>query len=160
MPKGIYKRKPRPLPDRFWAKVDKGGEGGCWLWTGYVQKNGYGKFTVGRDKCYSAHRLSWILTHGEEAPSELDHLCRVRHCVNPDHLQPTTRRGNNLRAWETATNRARHFNETHCHKGHVLTEDNLYWWNGHRYCRVCRAEYGATRRVKPKARDRGEPRQP
>jgi hypothetical protein len=79
--------------DRFWSHVDLFADGGHWLWTSHKVK-GYGHFTIGRN-VVKAHR--WVY---EEmvAPIpdglEIDHICRVRDCVNPDHLRLATRNQN------------------------------------------------------------------
>ena len=89
------------VQERFWAKVRK--TDGCWLWTGSHNGLGYGTIrSVGR-KMY-VHRYSYELLVGPiPAGLELDHLCRVPGCVNPDHLEPVThaenlRRGRLARA--------------------------------------------------------------
>jgi hypothetical protein len=97
----LYRRGTVQLParltpeQRFWAKVNKTET--CWLWTGATSGNGYGVFGVTR-KMVMAHR--WLYEH-EIAPipneRDLDHLCRVRLCVNPAHLEPVSRRENLLR---------------------------------------------------------------
>lgn len=85
--------------ERFWAKVNKTGD--CWLWTGW-RTNGYGRFTT-NGKNWRAHRFAFEEMRGPIPEGlQLDHLCRVRHCVNPDHLEPVTRQQNMLRAWMTA----------------------------------------------------------
>jgi hypothetical protein len=82
--------------ERFWARVDKADD--CWLWTGYIKPNGYATFYPGGgrhvEKPY-VHRFAYELTRGP-IPSglEVDHLCSVRHCVNPAHLEVVTRREN------------------------------------------------------------------
>jgi len=77
------------MNDRFWSKVNKTNT--CWLWEGTVENTGYGSFAVSHTKGVLAHRLAYELSVGE-IPSglTLDHLCRVRNCVNPDHLEPVT----------------------------------------------------------------------
>lgn len=84
---------------RFMAKVDLAGHGGCWLWTAAVDPTtGYGKFHIGPDqRTCGAHRFAYELLVGPIPDGlVLDHLCRVRHCVNPQHLEPVTV-GENLR---------------------------------------------------------------
>lgn len=75
----------------FWDKVDKSGN--CWEWLG-SRSNRYGSIQYNR-KPYLVHRLSYMLTHGKLPDSlELDHLCRNRYCVNPDHLEAVTHKVN------------------------------------------------------------------
>ena len=141
---------PRPLTcmrgtpeERFWAKVQKD-PSGCWLWAAYVMPNGYGKFGVSKE-CYAyAHRFSYQLAKGEIPEGlDLDHLCRVRHCVNPDHLEPVSRRANLLRGeGHPAKNAAK----THCPSGHPYDERNTYVWGTNRQCITCRREYDKRRR--------------
>lgn len=80
----------------FFSKVQQDASG-CWLWTGCVGKrDGYGRFTrSGLSRL--AHRAGYQLLRGEIPDGMvLDHLCRVRHCVNPDHLRVVTNRENLL----------------------------------------------------------------
>lgn len=81
-----------PMPDRFWAKVDKSGE--CWEWTAGKDRLGYGGFFLdGRDRI--AHRVSYELSIGPPPEGlELDHICHNRACVNPEHLRPVTHKQN------------------------------------------------------------------
>ena len=80
---------------RFWGKVNK--TENCWLWVASLNKNGYGQFKLNR-KMVSAHRLSYQWLIGQiPADLQLDHLCRVRNCVNPAHLEPVTILTNSLR---------------------------------------------------------------
>ena len=85
--------------DRFWSKVDVAG--GCWLWTKSLSSQGYGQFSYGGRSGggpVSAHVFSWLILVGEIGIGlELDHLCRVKSCVNPDHLEPVTRSVNTRR---------------------------------------------------------------
>ena len=80
----------RSLPERFWNFVDRNGpvaqamDTRCWLWTGYVGKSGYGKFSW-QGRTMGAHRASFLLAYGQE-PDVVCHRCNVRHCVRPDHL--------------------------------------------------------------------------
>jgi hypothetical protein len=73
---------------RFWDKVQITDD--CWLWQAYVQPNGYGKFASGSRILY-AHRFAYELAVGPIPKGmQIDHLCRVRHCVRPDHLELVT----------------------------------------------------------------------
>jgi hypothetical protein len=80
--------------ERFLAKVKKDSSG-CWLWTGGRKPTGYGNFKAHSKSTVNAHRWSYE-QHVGPIPDGLvlDHLCRVRHCVNPAHLEPVTTRVN------------------------------------------------------------------
>jgi hypothetical protein len=79
---------------RFWSKVDKGGPGGCWVWTASLNNMGYPRFNAG-DREMLAHRFAYEDVVGPIPDGlELDHLCRRPVCVNPAHLEPVTHREN------------------------------------------------------------------
>lgn len=133
---------------RFFSYVDKNGPlaahaahlgSCCWLWTSFTDRDGYGQFKIG--KTVSAHRLAFQLHGGTLIDGlELDHLCRVRNCVNPDHLEQVTPRVNVLRS--TAPT-AQHARKTACPQGHPYDEANTYRRPGNpnsRQCRICKAE--------------------
>lgn len=84
-----------PSPEeRFWAKVDKNGENGCWIWTAYKNQDGYGRFLYNK-RLESAHRVSWVLA-GLDLPKGilLDHKCYEPACVNVKHLRLATHKQN------------------------------------------------------------------
>ncbi len=121
--------------ERFWAKVDVTAADLCWHWTAGLQSAGYGRFSAdGRD--IGAHRFAYELLVGPIPEGlHIDHLCRVRHCVNPEHLEPVTQRENILRGECPAALNAR---MTECPRGHPFDEANTYLTGGQRTCRTCK----------------------
>ena len=120
--------------DRLVDKFEIDPETGCWNWTGFRMATGYGTFRYGRD-VKKAHRAAYELVV-EAIPGglEIDHLCRNRSCVNPDHLEVVTHRENTVRGNSQAGLNAR---KTHCPKGHPYDDANTKWFDGKRYCREC-----------------------
>lgn len=114
---------------RFWLKVDRLAPGGCWQWLGATDRHGYGNCKPdSRIKTKLAHRLAYEWTKGPIPNGMcLDHLCRNRLCVNPDHLEPVTSRENSRRGVDA---------RTHCRKGHELTPDNIAP-EGRKRCLAC-----------------------
>ena len=116
---------------------------GCWVWLGSLTAGGYGTLRYSESqKKTTAHRVSYAAFKCD-IPDELDldHLCRVRCCVNPDHLEPVTRQVNLERGVGNtgATQRAR----THCPQGHEYTPENTRVnRKGQRSCKACTKEMG------------------
>ena len=89
----------------FWTKVNKTKT--CWLWKGTIMLNGYGQFKT-RNQRHLAHRFAYNAVRGAIPDGlQLDHLCRVRACVNPDHLEPVTGTVNILRGESPGAKNAR-----------------------------------------------------
>ena len=127
----------------FWDKVNKHTESGCWEWTGQVpKKRGYGIWAI----TVVAHRISYELVKGPIPDGlVLDHLCRNRRCVNPDHLEPVTIRENLLRGdnWVASL-----MKQKACAKGHPLEMNAAGTF---RICRICHAERMRKWRAKKKS---------
>lgn len=122
------------LPTRLMRHV-RFADGGHWLWTGHIAATGYGRIYVEKQSLY-VHRVAYETFVGPiPADRQIDHLCRVRACFNPRHLEPVTPRENQLRAPESNTAR------TSCRRGHPFSEENTHRHNGRRFCRACRREY-------------------
>lgn len=124
-------------------------ETGCWDWIGAKYRNGYGSTKViGTRRSCMAHRLSYLILRGAiDETLVLDHLCRNRACINPDHLEQVTqaenlrRAGTILRIISSAKERG---SRPTCPKGHPLSGENLYTYPSnptHRACRICMREY-------------------
>lgn len=141
-------RQTQPVIDRFLGRITIQ-SCGCWEWQGFLD-NGYGFFWVnGRN--IRPQRFSFIHFTRTDIPKgfDLDHLCRNRSCVNPDHLEIVTRRENLQRG------SPRYLYGT-CWRGHLLDESNIYWrkdrpgrWN----CLQCRRESRARRKVELEVKD-------
>lgn len=129
------------ITERFLAKVVKGD---CWEWIAFRDRDGYGKFFTHKVNGYAvkeyAHRWSYSRWVGLiPAGMEIDHLCRNRGCVRPDHLEPVTDKVNNARSNSLSARRAR---QTHCRNGHELTPENVRLSaRNQRRCRICDRAY-------------------
>ena len=127
-----------PIEDRLAAKYVVA-ESGCWEWLANRSQKGYGRFKVA-GRYEQAHRVSYELARGP-IPEGLvvDHLCRNRGCVNPDHMEPVTNAENIARGtWAT---------RTHCLRGHAYTPENtIRNTYGYRACQACRRVRAAMKR--------------
>lgn len=115
---------------------------GCWIWTGHIAPTGYGRYGL-----LYAHRLSVELARGPIPDGmHVDHLCRVRACVNPDHLEVVTQQENNIRAGLIQRKEL-------CINGHDLTDPANHYRrkNGGRLCKPCALDRARARRERQSA---------
>lgn len=135
----LFEKKYIPVP-----------ESGCWLWTAYCDKDGYGHFTPLSTRVpIGAHRYSWLTYRGPiQSGALVCHRCDVPSCVNPRHLFLSDPAGN----LEDQRNKGRRPGKppvkTHCVRGHELSEQNVAWRlprgykSRQRYCVLCERERG------------------
>lgn len=121
------------IHERFFSKLSVTNK--CWLWKGFTRVDGYGSFSFNGKECRS-HRVAFELFKGPIPEGlQIDHLCRVRHCVNPEHLEAVTLKENINRG-------IRHKkSKIFCNQGHYLSEANVYYMQTRtktgRHCKLC-----------------------
>lgn len=121
---------------RVWRWLTENAETGCWEWSGVLSADGYGRIRVD-GKWLLIHRFMYERKVGPIPEGlQLDHLCRVRNCANPEHLEPVTCKENLARG---DTFQARNAQKTHCPRGHEYDMVNSA---GSRECRTCRRRTG------------------
>lgn len=144
---GRSKRK-RDLIDRIADKFLVGDH--CWPWIASLDMGGYGQINAGGAKTMmlAAHRVVYEMLKGPIPEGMvIDHLCRNRACVRPDHMEVVTHRTNILRGTGQS---ARNAKKTHCKNGHEFTPENTYSGisrngNPYRHCRTCTLAYQKVR---------------
>ena len=148
----------RALYKRFWwfvlAEEDTGNA--CWLWGGSLTRKNYALLWVdGRH--VPAHRWAWEQAYGTIPDGlQIDHLCRRRPCVYPNHLEPVTGAENCQRG---NTGKANNYeaSKTHCPWNHPYSGSNLYTApKGDRRCRLCKRKSDAKYYKARKKKERGD----
>ncbi len=121
--------------EKFLDSICIGSFNGCWEWAGSVDEKGYGRFHLGNHKYTKAHRYSFELFHEIKKGYVIDHMCRNKGCVNPEHLRQVTPTTNTLEnsVGIAAINKAKIL----CKRGHGLTTIKRGVSKGKRFCSEC-----------------------
>lgn len=138
------------------SSIERITETGCWIWMGALSAKGYARTSINGAK-KSVHRSTYELLIGAiPAGLQLDHLCRIRCCCNPAHLEPVTGKENVRRGCLAEVQRERLLSKTHCVNGHPYNDVNLYIRrDGRRQCRTCNVEKQRMRRAVSKGTANG-----
>lgn len=125
----------KEFTQRFWGRVKK--TDSCWLWMGPLSNHGYGSVQSCHFRGHnSPHRIAYVMLRGNIPPRlQIDHLCKIRNCVNPAHMELVTGKVNTLRGGSAS---ARNAIKTHCPRGHVYDRRNTHLdRQNQRHCREC-----------------------
>lgn len=133
--------------ERFFSKIKVNIITNCWEWTASINKSGYGKFHI-INSDYFAHRVSYSLFKNDLTTDlVIDHICRNRKCVNPDHLRVVDVYINITE--NSLSGAAKNKIKTHCLRGHEFTPENTIRYKKlGRNCRSCRTCFYTKRRIR------------
>jgi hypothetical protein len=143
---------PRRVQEHVKARVihdDRGHETPCWIWQSGVNGAGYATGRPAGCDHGLMHRISYEAFKGPiPIGFTIDHVCYVKNCVNPAHLEAVTQSENTRRAWAAgrlARSRV-HALRSHCKRGHEFTPENtIVYKSGIRRCRTCDVAWRAAR---------------
>mgnify|MGYP002357590244 CR=1 FL=1 len=151
-----------------WARIESSSTasgGGCRIWSGSLDHSGYGKIKVlvdGRIRQTGAHRAAWLSIRGDiPASLQIDHLCRVRACVNPDHMELVTNQMNSQRADHSGkAGRSGKRRGSPLHSCGTHGREDGYEWTGRSgytrwVCRPCRREISRRQKSRAQVRSQG-----
>lgn len=120
---------PQPTLEWLFSRCIEDKSRGCWLWPGSHDGKGYSRIRLG-GKRPRGHQVAYELLRGPISPDlEIDHLCRIRNCINPWHLEAVP--------GKTNVNRAPWSKVSRCPRGHEYTAENTDIRNGKRNCKTC-----------------------
>lgn len=130
---------------RLFSKIEPDFETGCWNWTGYCDRSGYGRWEYTRkDNLVYRILYAWFVQPAPKGRAKdipvLDHLCKNRQCCNPSHLELVSDEINLLRSnTPSIVNRYK----THCKNGHPLPAPiySVPWNKWMRTCKICKRDY-------------------
>lgn len=139
MGRSIY----RTAIERFMSHILPHTDNECWLWNGYIEKYGRGRFWPGSDYNKGQKMLAYVYSYEmfigpRDKILTINHICGNKLCVNPDHLEQIPIRDNVLQSEGITAINAR---KTHCKRGHEFTPANTYKNGGGRGCLTCRRNY-------------------
>lgn len=138
------RRTPEQMRDHIKANTTIDANG-CWVWNLGLNPDGYGALWWSGISS-KAYRVAYVAFVGDVAEGlVIDHLCGVRACCNPSHLEPVTQQVNLQRS--AATRASENAIKTHCPSGHEYNDENTHIYRNMRYCKACKSERARAKRL-------------